>query len=59
MCLTLLAIGATAEIRRFKSAEATILSGLDKRMDALNERVDGIEEKVDFIIKLLQEREGW
>ena len=56
---TLLVISVAAETGCFKSAEATILSGLDKRMDILNKRVDGIEEKVDFIIKLLQEREGW
>lgn len=47
------------EIGHFKSAEATILSGLDKRMDGLNKRFDGIEQKVDLILKLLQEREGW
>ena len=58
MCPTFPARSVTSEIGRFKSAEATIMGGLDRRMDALNKRVDGIEEKVDLIIRLLQEREG-
>ena len=57
VCQTLLIMSAATNVGRFKSAEATIMGELDKRMNALNKRVDGIEEKMDLIIKLLQEKD--
>ena len=57
MWLTLLTRSTVAEIGRFKSPEATVLSEVNKRMDALNKRFDGIEEKMDLIIQLLQDKE--
>lgn len=39
------------------SAEATIVSELGIRTDALNKRMNKIEEKMDLILRLLQEKE--
>jgi len=43
--------------RTTMSAEATILSELGEKTDALNKRINTIEEKMDLIIRLLQEKE--
>lgn len=51
----LLTMSTVAELDYFKSSEATILSELGRRTDALSKRVNTIEEKTNTIIRLLQD----